>query len=82
MVVTYHEGVLVAGFVVQLEDLAVVLVAEVSLPERTSLSHELVLHVQVPVLVLVVELEVLALGHIVHCHNAVILLKRVVLQGG
>mmetsp|Transcript_8585 Transcript_8585/g.10038 ORF Transcript_8585/g.10038 Transcript_8585/m.10038 type:complete len:260 (+) Transcript_8585:85-864(+) len=76
-----HEGVLVVGSVLDLEDTAVVLVAEVSEPEAARLRHELVLQVQVPVLVLAVELEVLALRHIVHRHYSVILIHRVVLQG-
>ena len=76
-----HEGVLIFSFVWDLEDATIVLALEVSCPQATGLTHELILHVQVPVLVFGVELEVLTLRHIVDSHDSVILLQWVVLEG-
>ena len=79
---TYHEGFFVRGCVVEGEDATFVLVVKVSLPQLASLAHELVLEVEVPVLVITVELQVLLLGHIVNGHDTIVLLHGVVLEGG
>ncbi len=77
---TYHQGIIVIGFALELEDRSIAFVVEVTVPEGACLSHEFVLEVQVPVFVFTVELKVLALSHIVDSHNSVIFLHWVILE--
>ena len=79
--ITYSKLLLLRSLDIELEDGSIVLVAKVTDPQGACLSHKLVLQVQVPVLVLAVKLEVLALGHVVNCHYTVVSLHRVVLDG-
>ena len=77
---TYHQSIIIIGFAFELENRTIALVIKVTVPERTCLSHEFVLEVQVPIFVFTVKFEVLALGHIVHSHNTVIFLHWVILE--
>lgn len=77
---TYHQSIIVIGLAFELEDRSIAFVIEVTVPEGTCLSHEFVLEVQVPVFVFTVELEVLALSHIVDSHDSVIFLHWVILK--
>ena len=70
----YHQRVIIIAFAFELEDRTMALVIKVIVPDRACLSHEFLLEVQALVLVIIVEFEVLALGHIVHCYNTVIFL--------
>ena len=76
-----HESFIVISGMVQFKDAAIVLAAEVTLPQASRRRHELVLHIHVPVLVLAVEFEVLALSHVVDGEDSIVLLLRVVLEG-
>ena len=79
---TYREFVIIRGLTTgYLEDGAIAATVEVAKPELTGLALELVLQVQVPVLVITVKLQVLALSHVVNRHDAIISLHRVVLEG-
>ena len=75
-----HQALLFVSCGGQVEDAALILALEVTVPEAACLRHELVLHVQVPVLVLRVKLQILAFGHIVDRHDTVIFLHWVVLE--
>lgn len=77
----HHKFIVTLSLTLELEDASVVLIGEVSVPEATCLRHELILDIQVPVLVVSVELEVLALRHVVDGHDAIILLHWMVLEG-
>ena len=77
----HHKFIVTLSLTLELEDASVVLIGEVTVPEATCLRHELILDIQVPVLVVTVELEVLALRHVVDGHDAIILLHWMVLEG-
>lgn len=62
------------------EDASVIFTVEVALPQRSSVSHKLVLNIHVPVLIFSVEFQVVASVHIVNCQNAIITLHRHVLD--
>ena len=47
-----HQGFIVICSVCNFKDAAISLVLEVALPQVARLRHELILHIQVPVLVL------------------------------
>ena len=80
MLITYSERLILGCPNIKLENASILLAFEVSYPQRACRCHKLVFYVQVPILVVAVQLEVLALSHIVHCDYAVILLRRMVLK--
>ncbi len=77
---TYHQSIIIISLALELEDRSITFVIEVAVPEGACLSHEFVLEVQVPVLVLTIKLEVLTLSHIIHSHNSIIFLHWVILK--
>lgn len=75
-----HELSLLITLRRQGENATVPLAFEVTLPEISSLTHELVLDIKVPIFILAVKLEILFLGHVIDRHYAVIFLQRMVVH--
>ena len=58
------------------------LIVHVSFPKTSSFGQEFILEVKVPVLVLLVELEVVLLRHVVHGQDAVVGVGRHIFDSG
>lgn len=64
------------------ENASLIFVVEVAFPQATSLSHELVSNIEVPVLLITVKLKIIFGVHAVNSHNTVVSLHAHVLDCG
>jgi len=82
--INFHvrQGLLHGGATSHIEDTASVFVVEVVLPQSASVRHELFLNIEVPVLVIAVELKVILSVHVIDSDDTVVTLHRHILNGG
>lgn len=75
------EGNLLISSVSDVEDATIVLV-RVAEPERAGLIKEVLLELLVPVFILTVELQIIAVSHVVHSQDSILSVHGEVLHSG